>query len=129
MASADHKSTAGSLGGVDLSTIIVSFNTRELLRECLATLARETSGLAHETIVIDNASRDGSAEMVAREFSAVKLIRSVSNLGFAAANNCGFALARGRYVILLNSDAFPRPEAIRRSLALMDAHPEVALGG
>ncbi|HLW71263.1 MAG TPA: glycosyltransferase family 2 protein [Candidatus Binataceae bacterium] len=113
----------------DISTIIVSFNTRELLRECLATLGRETANLAHETIVVDNASRDGSAEMVAAEFPAVRLIRSTTNLGFAAANNHGFGVARGRYVILLNSDAFPRPEAIRRALELMEAHPEVGLGG
>jgi GT2 family glycosyltransferase len=121
--------TAASMRVPEISTIVVSFNTRELTRECLSTLAKETTELAHEAIVIDNASRDGSAEMVARDFPAMKLIRSETNLGFAAANNLGFAQARGRYVILLNSDAFPRPGAIRRSFELMEAHPETGLCG
>jgi GT2 family glycosyltransferase len=129
MAANELTADADSKGAPDLSTIIVSFNTCGLLRECLVTLARETAGLTHEAIVIDNASRDGSAEMVAGEFPAVQLIRSSSNLGFAAANNRGFAMARGRYVILLNSDAFPQSDAIRHALERMEAHPEVGLGG
>jgi len=93
----------------DASIVIVSFNTRDLLRECIGTLYREAGGVNIETIVIDNASKDGSADMVAAEFPALRLIRSETNLGFAAANNRGFAVARGRYVVLLNSDAFPKP--------------------
>lgn len=113
----------------DLSVVIVSFNTRDLLRECLHTLAAEAGGVRYEAIVVDNASRDGSADMVAAEFPAVRLIRSAVNLGFGAANNRGFAIARGRYLVLLNSDAFPQPLALPRAVAYMDADPHLGLGG
>ncbi len=113
----------------DISVVIVSYNTRELLRECLGAVAREAASISHEIIVIDNASRDGSPDMVAGDFRDVCLIRSESNLGFGPANNRGFAQAHGRYVILLNSDAFPRPGALRLALDHMDARPQVALGG
>jgi GT2 family glycosyltransferase len=113
----------------DISVVIVSYNTRELLRECLGTVAREAEGTSHEIIVVDNASSDGSPDMVLNDFRQVNLIRSNINLGFAGANNRGFAQAHGRYVVLLNSDAFLRPGALRLSLRHMDAHPEVGLGG
>lgn len=113
----------------DVSVVIVSFNTCGLLRECLQSLSRETRGLSAEVLVVDNASHDESAEMVAREFPDVRLIRSDTNLGFAAANNRAFEVARGRYVVLLNSDAFVSPDALTRAVILMDAHPRAGLGG
>jgi GT2 family glycosyltransferase len=113
----------------DASIVIVSFNTGGLLRESIKTLQREATSVSHETIVIDNGSRDGSAEMVAAEFPEVKLIRSETNLGFAAANNRGFEIARGRYIVLLNSDAFLCPGALRLSIEHMDAYPEAGLAG
>ncbi|MFN0085251.1 MAG: glycosyltransferase family 2 protein [Blastocatellia bacterium] len=113
----------------DVSVVVVSFNTRDLLRDCLGTLEREAGGVAYETIVVDNASRDASADMVAREFPAAKLIRSPVNQGFAAANNRGFAIARGRYVVLLNSDAFLRPGDLALSVRRMDADPRIGVGG
>jgi GT2 family glycosyltransferase len=113
----------------DISVVVVSFNTRDLLRECLTTLYKEIASIPNEVFVVDNASRDASADMVEREFPAVKLIRSAINLGFGAANNVAFAQATGRYIVLLNSDAFPRPEALRRSIDHMDAEPRVGLGG
>jgi GT2 family glycosyltransferase len=113
----------------DASVILVSFNTRDLLRECILTLRRATGGVTYETIVVDNASHDGSADMVASEFSEVRLIRSETNLGFAAANNRAFEIARGRYIVLLNSDAFLRPDALRLSVDHMDANPQVGLAG
>lgn len=113
----------------DASVVIVSFNTRDLLRECLLTLQREAGGVAYETIVVDNASRDGSADMVAAEFPGVRLIRSDINLGFAAANNRAFEIARGRYIVLLNSDAFLRPDALPLSIQHMDANPRAGLAG
>jgi GT2 family glycosyltransferase len=116
-------------GSPDASVVIVSFNTRDLLRECINTLNRNAGAVTFETIVIDNASRDGSAEMAAAEFPDVRLIRSATNLGFAAANNRGFAVASGRYVVLLNSDAFPQPDALCRSVEKMDAAPRVGLAG
>jgi GT2 family glycosyltransferase len=113
----------------EASVVIVSFNTRDLLRQCLLTLRREADGVSYEIIVVDNDSRDGSAEMVAAEFPEAKLIRSRTNLGFAAANNLGFKIARGRYIVLLNSDAFLRPGALRLSIEHMNAHPDVGLAG
>jgi GT2 family glycosyltransferase len=112
-----------------VSVVIVSFNTRDMLRDCLNTLQRATGGLTAETIVIDNASSDQSADMVAAEFPQVHLLRSDVNLGFAAANNRCFAIARGRYIVLLNSDAFPQPDALSRSIQHMEEHREVGLAG
>jgi GT2 family glycosyltransferase len=113
----------------DVSVIVVSFNTRNVLLKCLQTLAREAGGVRYETIVVDNASRDGSAEMVEQEFPEAMLIRSPVNLGFAAANNRGFAVAQGRYVVLLNSDAFLRPGALPKAVERMDADPQIGAGG
>ncbi|MBI3795413.1 MAG: glycosyltransferase family 2 protein [Deltaproteobacteria bacterium] len=112
-----------------VSFVIVSFNTRELLRECLQTLEREAGDISYETFVVDNASGDESADMVEREFPHMKVIRSQINLGFAAANNQAFPLAQGRYVVLLNSDAFLHPHALPRVVAHMDANPRVGVGG
>lgn len=113
----------------DVSVVIVSFNTRDLLHDCLQTLYRESGGVTFETIVIDNGSRDGSADMVEADFPAARLIRSQTNLGFAAANNRGFAMATGRYIVLLNSDAFVNPGVIQRSVEHMDRYPRVGLAG
>ncbi len=111
-----------------VTVVIVSFNTRELLRECLQTVLSQ-GGVSLETIVVDNASRDGSVEMVRQDFPCVRVIASTTNLGFAAANNAAFAQARGRYVALLNSDAFLRPGTLARAVERMDREPEVGLSG
>jgi GT2 family glycosyltransferase len=114
---------------IDLSVIIVSFNTRDLLRDCLQTLLRHQGSLRLQTIVVDNASEDGSAEMLEAEFPEVLLIRSPVNLGFGRANNLGFEQARGRYLVLLNSDAFIDEQTLPQSVARMDAEPDVGLAG
>jgi GT2 family glycosyltransferase len=113
----------------EISVVIVSFNTCDLLRQCILTLEQEAASLAHETIIVDNASGDGSADMVAAEFPHINLIRSSVNLGFAAANNRAFIEARGRYLVLLNSDAFLRPSALQNAVARMDATPRAGVGG
>jgi GT2 family glycosyltransferase len=113
----------------DVSVIIVSFNTRDLLRECLHTLKREAQEVSYETIVIDNASEDGSTDMVATEFPEAILLRSRVNFGFGAANNWGFRLARGRYVVLLKADAFLCPGALSKAIEYMEADPDIGLGG
>jgi GT2 family glycosyltransferase len=87
----------------DVTFVIVSWNVRELLRRCLKSIADQTK-LGYEIIVIDNNSRDGSPEMVAAEFKAVKLIRNRENLGFARANNQGLEMAAGKFVFFLNCD-------------------------
>lgn len=118
----------------DLSVLIVSFNTRDLLRDALRSLLGECREAARdelevEVLVLDNASRDGSADMVAAEFPEVRLVRSPSNLGFAAANNRLFPMAGGRLVALLNPDARLRPGTLRRAIERMDAEPGVGAAG
>jgi hypothetical protein len=113
----------------DMSLIIVSFNTRDVLRESLQSVERERGDFRLEIFVVDNNSNDGSAEMVETEFPHVNVVRSKVNLGFGAANNVAMELAQGRYVVLLNSDAFLCPDSLRLSVQYMDEHPDVGLAG
>ncbi len=113
----------------DLSIIIVSWNVRDLLHACLLSLTSGPCPLTTELIVVDNASADGSAEMVAAEFSQARLIANASNRGFTAANNQGLAQAQGRYVLFLNPDTEVVGDALATMVAYMDVHPAVgALG-
>lgn len=114
---------------IDASIVIVSFNTRDILRECLQSVYRETTGLTIEIILVDNDSKDGSYDMVASEFPDVHLIQSGANLGFGAANNLAIEHARGRYIVLLNSDAFLHPNALQLGLRHMDETPNCGLSG
>jgi GT2 family glycosyltransferase len=114
---------------MDLSIIVVSFNTRDLLRACLASIPPATAGLRCETIVVDNASGDGSAEMTAADFPEVVLIRNAENRGFAAANNQALAISRGRYALLLNSDAALLTDTVPALVRFMEAHPRCGLVG
>jgi GT2 family glycosyltransferase len=113
----------------DVSVLLVSFNTHDLLRGCLQHLDSELDGLDVEVIVVDNNSRDGSADMAAREFPDVRLIRSPENLGFAGANNLALRNARGKFMVLLNSDAFVCDSGIRRALGYMQSDPGIGAGG
>lgn len=113
----------------DASVVIVSFNTRDILRNCLASLEKAKSDRDIEVLVVDNASQDGSADMVAVEFPSVSLVRSRVNLGFAAGNNAAFAQARGRHVILLNPDTLLDGAALERAITHMDADPTVGMAG
>jgi GT2 family glycosyltransferase len=113
----------------EVSILVVSFNTRDVLRECLLSVYREADSLRVQVIVVDNASIDGSAAMIEREFPEVELIRNKINLGFGPANNLGFKSVRGRYVVLLNSDAFLTEGSLRRSVEHMNDNPRAGLGG
>ena len=115
-------------GQPEVSVIIVSWNTCELLRGCLASVEAETK-VPHEVIVVDNASSDGSAAMVAREFPGVVLIVNAANRGFAAANNQGLAVAKGRHVLLLNPDTIILDDAIGRMVGWLARHPDVGCAG
>ncbi len=106
-----------------LSLIIVNYNTRDLLCQCLASIAQHEPGA--EVIVIDNASRDGSAAAVREGFPTVTCLDMGWNAGFAAANNAGLARARGDYLVLLNSDTVLEDDSLSRCVAWMDAHPDV----
>ena len=114
---------------VDVSAIIVNWNTKNLLHACLTSLQDDATAVRVETIVVDNGSRDGSAQMVARDFPGVQLLVNARNMGFAAATNRGMKQARGRYVLLLNSDAVVLPGAIQEMVRYMDAHPHVGAVG
>lgn len=113
----------------ELTVIIVSYNTREILRNCLESLFAAAHGIEMQVIVVDNASRDGSAAMVRQDFPSVQLIASEINLGFAAGNNLGFKQARGKYILLLNPDALLEASALKRAIALMDSHLDIGMGG
>lgn len=93
-----------SNSALHVSVLIISWNTRDLLRECLSSLLAHQSRARLEIIVVDNASSDGSAEMVSRAFPGVRLIASARNLGFAAGNNLAFEQSLGEYIWLLNPD-------------------------
>jgi len=114
---------------IDLSIVIVSFNTRELTRQCLEKVEKHAAAIPHEVFVIDNASADGSADMVASEFPGVHLIRMAENKGFAGGNIPGMKRARGRYVLLLNSDAFLAAGVLENTLSYLDRNPKIGILG
>jgi GT2 family glycosyltransferase len=115
------------VSGGHLSVVIVSYNTRTLLERCLVAL--EGQGFRCQTIVVDNASTDGSAEMVRERFPNVELLDLGENTGFAHANNVAFDRCRGRYVLLLNSDALVHPGALKELLAAAERHPRACAVG
>lgn len=114
-----------------LSVVIVSWNTRELLRRCLQTLRQDLEQYPgagqFEVFLVDNASADGSALMVADEHPWVKLTANAENRGFAAANNQAFATACGEYILLLNPDTEVQPGAIAHLIHFLEAHPQAGI--
>jgi GT2 family glycosyltransferase len=113
----------------ELSIIIVNWNTRGLLRECLMSICAQVRDCSFEILVVDNASSDGSAQLVSRDFPQIQLIANESNLGFARANNQAIERSLGRYILLLNADVLIADAAIDRMLAFMRTHPRAgALG-
>lgn len=114
---------------VNVSVVIVNWNTKELLFDCLISIYEQTHDIEYEIIVVDNGSNDGSAAIVKAEFPRVILIENSENRGFAAANNQGMAIAKGRYVLLLNSDTVILDNAIGRTISFADAYPEAAVVG
>lgn len=114
----------------DISVIIATWNTRELLARCLdAIAAHEPAQGALEVVVVDNGSLDGTAAMVRERYRGVVLIENARNLGYTSANNQGIAMARGRYLLLLNSDAFVTAGACDRMLAFAEADPRIGAVG
>ena len=117
---------------MDLSIIVVNWNVKDLLRDCLNSLLTATQTSPHvatEIIVVDSASTDGSPQMVRGEFPQVQLVASTENLGYANGNNYGVDLAQGRYLFLLNPDTVVEPDAPALMVDYLDSHPDVgALG-
>ncbi len=114
---------------VNLSVIIVSYNTAELLRRCLRSTmdSLEHASDGYEIIVVDNASSDGSAALVQAEFPQAQLIQNASNKGFAAANNQAIGRSSGRHLLLLNPDTVVLEDTIPKLVDFIDAHREVGM--
>jgi N-acetylglucosaminyl-diphospho-decaprenol L-rhamnosyltransferase len=121
----------------DLAIVVVNWNTRDLLRDCL-TSVYANRGIVFQVCVVDNASTDGSPEMVEREFPQTRLIRNLRNSGFAHANNVGLrsfgfgetaAGGAPRYALLLNSDTVTPPDAFAQMAAFLDANPKAGAAG
>jgi GT2 family glycosyltransferase/lipopolysaccharide/colanic/teichoic acid biosynthesis glycosyltransferase len=112
-----------------LSIIIVNYNVRDFLQQSLRSLEKARKGLKSEIIVVDNASGDGSVEMLRAHFPKVRLVVNSSNEGFAKANNIGLKMARGEYCLLINPDTVVQEDTLRVMLGLLRNHPEVGLAG
>jgi GT2 family glycosyltransferase len=114
---------------LDVSVVIVSWNTRDILRGCLRSVFEQTQDVSFKVIVVDNNSHDGSAEMVRAEFPTVKLISNAKNRGFAAACNQGMQAGSARYILLLNPDTVVLDDAISRCVRYADLQPDVGVVG
>jgi GT2 family glycosyltransferase len=115
--------------GVDVSVVIVSWNTRALLLDAIDSLKKTTHATSFELIVVDNASADGSVEAVTELHPDVKVIRNPDNYGFARANNIGFAIARGDAFCLVNTDVLARDGAVDTLWQYLREHPRVGAVG
>ena len=135
-----EKAAPGGAGGLDLAIVILNYNTRELLRACLDSVYASEGTFRFTLCVVDNASQDGSSQMVAEHFPQAGLITSQENRGFSAGNNLavrqlGFAdptddpARLPRYLLLLNPDTLLPPDALARMIAFMDARPRVGVAG
>jgi GT2 family glycosyltransferase len=114
---------------LDLSIVIVSYNTRDMLRDCLLSIAAATAGISSETWVVDNNSPDKSAEMVAAEFPDVHLIPNPENAGFTRANNQALRQSRSRHVVILNPDTECKPGSLATLVCYLDTHADVGAVG
>ena len=114
---------------MDVTVVVVSYNTREMTLACLRSIYAQTRDIRFEVLVVDNDSRDGSARAIAAEFPQVHLIANHRNRGFAVANNQAIRLARGRYVLLLNSDTVVLAGAIQRCVSYADSAPSTGVVG
>ncbi|HEV3078831.1 MAG TPA: glycosyltransferase family 2 protein, partial [Gemmataceae bacterium] len=114
---------------LDISVCIANWNCRDLLRACLESLHARPQGVRLETIVVDNASSDGAADMVAESFPQVTLIRNRANAGFSRANNQAAQRARGRFLLFLNNDTEVPAGALEQLVAYAERHPEAGIIG
>ncbi len=110
----------------DLTICVVNYNTRELLSNCLTSIFQKVKGVDFQVVVVDNASSDGSREMLQSKFPQVKVIANTENAGFTRANNQAIAASQSRYVLLLNSDTIVVSDVLSEMKSFLDAHPEAA---
>ena len=113
----------------DLSIIIVSWNTKKYMEECLTSLTTINGNLSAEIIVVDNASADGTPDMIRAQFPDVKLIETGANLGFAKGNNVGIKEATGKYICLINSDVNVPSDCLEKMHTFMEQQPSIGLLG
>jgi GT2 family glycosyltransferase len=113
----------------DVSLIIVNWNTRQYLLDCIQSLLDQTSRTSLEIVVVDNASHDGSPAALRAAHPEVTLIENGANFGFARANNIGFKVAAGRYLCLVNTDVIALDGVIDKMVAYLDSHPDVGVLG
>ena len=114
---------------MDITIVIVNWNTKDLLRDCLESVYRTVRDITFEIIVVDNASHDDSVTMMTGEFPGVKIIENSKNRGFGAANNQAFAVMKGRYALLLNTDAVLTENAVHELFVFMENDEEAAMTG
>ena len=126
---AESPATSATPDAIDVSVCIANWNCTALLRKCLRSLFENPQGVQFEVIVVDNASADGAAEMIAAEFPQAVLIRNISNRGFAAASNQAAARARGRYLFFLNNDTEVPPLALAKLFDHAKANPAAGMFG
>jgi GT2 family glycosyltransferase/lipopolysaccharide/colanic/teichoic acid biosynthesis glycosyltransferase len=119
----------GHTGAIQLSVIVVNYNVRDFLHHALLSLQKAMKGIRGEIIVVDNASDDGSIEMVRRRFPSVVLLANKTNLGFARANNLALQRARGKYVLLINPDTLVQEDTLRVMIRFFEENPDVGLAG
>jgi GT2 family glycosyltransferase len=114
---------------MDLSVIIVSYNVKYFVEQCLHAVVKSSAGISCEIFVVDNNSADGSSQMIRERFPMVRLISNSANAGFARANNQAIKIAKGRYVLLLNPDTVVQEDTFEKCLAFMNEHPDVGCLG
>jgi GT2 family glycosyltransferase len=112
---------------IAVSVIIVNWNTKELIQNCLDSVYRTMGNIAFEIIVVDNASSDGSLSLLEKKYPQVIKISNQKNKGFAAANNQAFAIMKGKYALLLNTDALLTPNAVNKLWTFCEQHQEAAI--
>ena len=114
---------------MELSVIIVSYNVRHFLEQCLLSVFKALEGIDSEVFVVDNNSADGSSSMVSSRFPGARLIINHENRGFSAANNQALKLAKGKYLLILNPDTLVEEETFKKCISFMDDHPEAGAAG
>ena len=114
---------------IDLSIIIVNYNVKDFLQSLLLSLNQALKNISHEIIIIDNASTDGSVELIRNNFSQVTLIDNKKNLGFSKANNLGLKISKGKYLLLINPDTLVSEDTLTGMIKFFDSHTEVGLAG
>ena len=118
-----------SLEKMQLSVIIVNYNVKHYLEQCLESVSRASQGLQVEVFVVDNLSTDGSVTYLKERFPEVHFIANQENVGFARANNQAIRISTGRYVLLLNPDTIVTEDTFADFISFMDAHPEAGGAG